>query len=104
MTTTTAVLPTGETMNPQRPEADTYFNVDQTAYVLFKLNEERTRPTRVVTSYGRMDWAIGSVVELAHDQTRTWLGAYRVTGIRDFATGQTWGIVPDMRIKHCVVK
>lgn len=100
-----AALPTGETMNPAQPEQDEYYAADLTAYVLFKVNEARTRPTRVFTSYGCIDgWKIGTIIHLQHDQTGAYLGEYRITGIRDYATGESAGDVPSMRIKHCVAK
>lgn len=100
-----AALPTGETMNPLKPQGATYYDAGQTAYVLFKVNESRTRPTRVFTSFGNFpDWKIGTLVHLQHDQTNAYLGEYRVSGIHHFATGEMAGDVPDLKIKHCVAK
>lgn len=100
-----AVLPTGTSMNPANPAGATYFSPDLTAYVLFKKNEARTRPTRVVTSYGSLDgWRIGTLVHLEHDQTQAYLGEYQVVGIHHFLSGEWAGAIPDIKIKHCVVK
>ena len=101
---TVAALPTGETLNPLTG-VGTYFDLDQTAYVLFKVNEARTRPTRVFTSFGSIDgWKLGTVIHLHHDQTGAYLGEYRITGIHNFRTLERAGDVPDMKIKHCVAK
>lgn len=99
----TAVLPVGESINPRRPQTATYFDLDQTAYVMFKLNDARTRPTRVLTSFGAM-WKLDEVVELFHDQTGAQLGTYKVVGIHDFRSGEMAGNVPDSKIKHAVLK
>jgi len=96
----------GETMNPAYPQGATYFDDGQTAYVLFKLNDNRTRPTRVMTSFGPIAGVkLSSELDLYDDQSGKWLGRYRVDGIHHFATGELAGVVPDRNdIKHCVVK
>ena len=101
---TVAALPTGTTMNPLTGDGD-YFDQDQIAYVLFKVNEARTRPTRVFTSSGSIDgWKLGTIIHLHHDQTGAYLGEYRITGIHAYRTNEMAGDVPNMRIKHCVAK
>jgi len=100
-----AALPTGTSMNPLHPETAEYFDKDQTAYVMFKVSEQRTRPTRVFTSFGNFpDWKIGTLVHFQHDQTGAYLGEYRVSGIHVYANGEMAGDVPDSKIKHCVAK
>ena len=103
--TAVSVLPTGESMNPRFPREASYFDEAQTAYVLFKLSDNRTRPTRVVTSFGPLQgWTLGSEHELYHDQTNAYLGRYKVVGVHHFASNEHAGDVPDIKIKHCVVK
>lgn len=100
-----SALPTGESMNPLKPQGATYYDPGQTAYVMFKVSEARTRPTRVFTSFGNFpDWKIGTLVHFMHDQTGAYLGEYRVSGIHHFATGEMAGDVPDIKIKHSVAK
>lgn len=99
-----AALPVGESINPRFPQGATYYDPGQTAFVLFKTSEARTRPTRVYTSYGHLGIKVGDEIELYHDQTGAQLGRYRVAGIHDFGSGEMAGQVPDMKIKHCVAK
>lgn len=102
---TVAALPTGESMNPTAPQSATYFDPGQTAYILFKVNEARTRPTRIFTSFGHTpEWKIGTILHLHHDQTGAYLGEYRISGIVDYGTMETAGEVPNLKIKHCVAK
>lgn len=101
----TPVLPTAETLNPLFPADSVYYDVGQTAYVLFKTSDARTRPTRVLTSFGALsDWHVGKEVDLSHDQTGRLLGRYRVVGVHHFASGERVGDVPNMKLKHCVAK
>jgi hypothetical protein len=100
-----AALPTGETMNPLIPSGARYFDQRQMAYVLFKVNEARTRPTRIFTSFGRIDgWKIGTHIHLEHEQTQRYLGEYEIVGVHDFMSGEMAGDVPDIKLKHCVAK
>ena len=100
-----AALPTGESMNPLVPQEALYYDPSLTAYVLFKENEARTKPTRVFTSAGPIDgWRLGTLVHLEHDQTQHYLGLYKITGIHHFKSGERAGIVPNFKIKHCVAK
>lgn len=100
-----AALPTGESINPLYPQGATYYDPGQTAYVLFKRNEARTRPTRVFTSFGNFpEWRLGTVVHMQHDQTGAYLGEYEIVGIHHFGSGEMAGDVPDIKIKHCVAK
>ena len=102
---TVAALPTGESMNPANPQGATYYDIGQTAYVLWKVNDNRTRPTRVFTSFGTIDeWKLETRIHLHHDQTGARLGEYRIVGIHHFASGEKVGLVPDLKIKHCVAK
>jgi hypothetical protein len=102
-----AVLPTGHSVSPRELTTSTFWNPDWVAYVLFKQNDARTRPTRVLTSHGALGWKIGDVKHLAHDQTGAYLGEYKVVGIAyaDTSKGAPMtGDVPTIRIKHCVAK
>lgn len=99
-----AILPTGESMNPRYPGTATYWDKEQVAYVLFKLSDERTRPTRVVTSFGSADLRIGDEADFYHDQTGAQLGRYMVVGIADYRTMTFKGEVPDRALKHSVFK
>ena len=101
------VLPTGEKINPANPSEGVYFQQDQTAYVLFKLSDERVFPTRVVTSF-EGDAAeplhhIGERWTIRHDQTNAMLGTYQVVGIHVFGK-RVEGWVPDRKISHSVFK
>lgn len=97
---------TGERMNPLYPQAARFYDRSQTAYVLFKLSDNRTRPTRILTSIGPLaDVKIGTTLELIHDQDGKRLGEYQVVGIHDFGSDEQIGDVPDLNnILHCVVK
>lgn len=102
-----AVLPTGRSLNAANPDPakHTYYDENTCVYVLYKLNERRTRPTRVLTSFGPIpDWRIGTVLWLAHDQTNATLGEYMIVGVKDFSTGEQTGDIPDLSIKHAVMK
>lgn len=99
-----AVLPTRESMNPLTGDGH-FFDANQTAYVLWKMNEARSRPTRVITSIGLVSgWKIGTIIHLEHDQDRSYLGEYKITGMHDFGSMERAGDVPDMKIKHSVLK
>lgn len=102
----TSVLPTGERMNPASPTGATYFDAGQVAYVMTRVDEPRSRPTRVLTSFGGLsaNWAVGTVHDLRHDQTWGRLGSYRVVGVATFATGATEGEVPNRKLAHAVFK
>lgn len=98
-------LRTGTTMNPLRPQAAKFYDKGQTAYVLFKTSEARTRPTRVYTSFHAFkDVRIGTIVNLTDDQTGANLGAYKVSGIHDFASGEMAGDVINLNLPHSVAK
>lgn len=98
------ILPTGKSLNPARPEGADYYDPNLVAYVMFKLNDERTRPTRVITSHGVATWNLGEKYSLYHDQTGAFLGDYEVVGIADFALGYAVGDIPDRMLKHSVFK
>lgn len=102
---TVAALPVGESINPAAPDRSHYaFGQGMVGYVLFKVNEARTRPTRVLTGYGDCGWRIGDMIHLHHDQTGAYMGEYRVHGIVDFDTMETAGEVPSIKIKWQVMK
>lgn len=98
------VLPTGEQMNPMKPEGAVYFSPRQVVYVLRRLDVRRTRPSRIVTSYGSLNYPIGHRASVFHDQTGAHLGEYEVVGIRDYSTGYTEGEVPNRLIPQSVFK
>jgi len=98
------VLPTGEQMNPRHPEGAVYFGFGQSAYVLRRQDILRTRPTRVITTYGDTDTAVGEYVSIFHDQTGAFLGDYQIVGTHNFSTGEIVGDVPDRMIKQSVFK
>lgn len=102
-----AVLPTGSTLNPAFPNTADYYSDDLIAFVLWKLEDNRSRPTRVLTGAGPGNgygWKLDTVLELYHDQTGAQLGTYRVVGIHDFASGEKVGNVIDFALKHSVLK
>lgn len=103
---TVAALPVGESINPANPDRSHYaFGQGQIAYVLWKVNENRTRPTRVLTSYGGIPgWTLGTEIHLHHDQTGAYMGKYRIAGVVDFDTMETAGDVPNIKIKWQVCK
>lgn len=97
------VLPTGTSINPARNEGE-YASEGTMLLVLFKVDDSRTRPTRVVSTYGgEGHHHLGQEAVCFHDQTNARLGHYRVVGIRH-ADGRTEGEVPDRKIKHSVFK
>lgn len=100
------VLPTGERMNPRYPQAAPFYDKGQTAYVLFKMNDSRTRPTRIMTSHGLLAaLKIGVEAQVYGGQPEKFLGRYKVVGIHHFESGEMVGDVPDLNsILHCVVK
>lgn len=99
-------LPAGQSINPRSPKTDNqFYEDDQIGYVLWKRSEGRTKPTRVLTSFGTLSKVfVGTMVELVHDQSGAVLGTYEVVGITHFGTGEVAGEVPGIRIKHCVAK
>lgn len=100
-----SVLPTGTSINPHDPVGATYFDKGLTAYVLFKLNDSRTRPTRVLTSHGPVkEWKLDTEIHLEHDQTNQYMGHYKIVGIHHFESGEMAGQVPTIKIKHGVLK
>jgi hypothetical protein len=103
------ILPTGSKMNPWHPEDADYYDHEQTAIILFKLNDNRSRPTRLVTGFGHPNgppsgWEIGQTWSLRHDQTNARLGDYVVVGWRSFSTSEFEGDVPDIKMSHSVFK
>lgn len=102
---TIAILPQGEVwINPARLATHALFDPQWVAYVLRKTSEERTRPTRVLTSHGGLGWKLGDEMRLVHDQTTAYLGGYAVVGVSRADNGHALGAVPDRLIKHGVIK
>lgn len=103
---TVAALPVGESINPANPDRSHYaFGQGMIGYVLFKLDDNRTRPTRVLTGYGAVPgWTVGQAIHLHHDQTGAYMGHYKIVGVVDFDTMETAGDVPNIKIKWQVLK
>ncbi len=103
---TVAALPVGESLNPVNPDRTHYaFGQGLVGYILWKVNETRTRPTRILTGYGTIpEWTIDTRIHLHHDQTNAYMGEYRIAGVVDFDTMETAGDVPDIKIKWQVLK
>lgn len=101
-----AVLPVQQSLNPASPDrAHHAFGQGMVGYVLWKINDNRTRPTRVITSYGAVEgWTVGQAIHLQHDQTGAYMGHYRIYGVVDFDTMEAAGTVPDIKIKWQVLK
>ena len=101
----TAVLPVGQTLNPRYPHHSIYYDPKLVVYVMWKTSDGRTRPTRVLTSAGPLaGWTLGSEHELYHDQSGAQMGVYKVVGVKDFASGEQAGNIPNFKIKHAVFK
>jgi hypothetical protein len=101
-----SVLPTATKINPSAPQSAVYFDKGQVAFVMQRLDVPRSRPTCVATSFGGATPSedLGAVWTFRHDQTNAFLGTYRVVGIAVFATGETYGNVPNAAINHRVFK
>ncbi|MDE3097320.1 MAG: hypothetical protein KGK07_15135 [Chloroflexota bacterium] len=96
-----ALLPTGKTMNPRRPESAHYYDPSQTAIVV----DVGGGRLRCLTSFGDLDdWAIDSRHEIHHDQTLRRLGNGKVVGKVTFADGVPHGNVPNRALPHWVFK
>lgn len=113
MSTTVVARPTGESIAPSTLDQSQYWDITWVAYVLFKSSEERTRPTRVLTSHGPLHTyatgkplalKIGDIISLKNDEDSRWLGDYTIVGIHREDNGASIGDVPSTKIKHCVVK
>lgn len=72
---------------------------DMVVYVLFKMNEERTRPTRILGMERAVPgWRLGTVIHVRNAQTKEHLGEYMIVGAIDHNTGEHVGDVPDRKI------
>lgn len=72
------------------------------AYVLYKTNNERTRPTRIMfTDKPEDGWRMGSTVALYKSSTSEHLGEYMIVGVKHGPTGESAGELPDRLIKAC---
>jgi len=101
------ILPTGTQLNPLHPESGVYYRPTQSVFVLRRVDVNRTRPSRVVTGYGRVQeygYSIGDRVLVSHDQTRAFLGDYVIVGTHDFSSGEVKGEVPNRLIPLSVFK
>jgi hypothetical protein len=103
-----ALLPTQTRMNPASPETADYYEKDQFAYVVEKLDwaGQPSKTYRVLTSFGDLGeaWKIGTSHEIHHDQTFRNLGFFKVVGTHDYKTGTKAGEVPDKKLAHWVFK
>jgi hypothetical protein len=80
--TTFHVAPHSTRANPQDPSTYQFgqgWVANAVAYILFKA--ERSRPTRVVVSFGEVGVDVGQEVRVRDDQTNHLLGTYEVVGI-----------------------
>lgn len=101
---TTAILPTGEKMNPLHPEKAFYFHKDQTALVLERKGT-KNRSLRVFTTAGGPGpYKVGASLQAHHDQTGRFLGDFTIIGIHHFDSGAIYGEVPDRTIAQGVFK
>lgn len=98
-----ALLPTGTTINPSAPEDATYYDPEQTLLVV---ENDETHALRALTSFGSLgaSWSVGTVHEIHHDQTLRRLGWFKVVGVVDFRSGERTGKVPARKIPHYVFK
>lgn len=100
-----SLLPTGETMNPARPEGATYYDRDQVAYIVTGVSPDNDGAVRVLTSFGPLNgWTLNTFQTIRHDQSCRDLGRYRVTGIRNYKTGFQAGEIPDRPVRQWVFK
>ena len=94
-----ALLPTGKTMNPRRPEGAYYYDPGQTAIVV----DMGGGKLRCLTSFGDLEsWPIDSRHEIHHDQTFRRLGNGKVVG--KVVHGVAHGNVPNRALPHWVFK
>lgn len=78
---------------------------DTVMYVMFKRDEARSRPTRVLTSaLGPTGWKLDDVMRAYHAASGLFLGEYVITGISRVDNGARIGNVPDRLIKHARVQ
>lgn len=110
-----AILPTDSSINLKKPDGNWLYDSwtengkkpagAGSALVMFKLNDNRTRPTRVVMTAGSAShYKLGQEMHFAHDQTGAYMGGYKIVGIKDFTTGMELGEIPDRKIKMQVFK
>jgi hypothetical protein len=103
-----ALLPTGQLMNPAHPEGARYYDRGQVAYVVTGPAGSPLPGVRVLTSFGVLvGWDLGSEHAIRHDQSCLPLGTWRVTGIRDYSAGALiapLGTIPDRPLRHWVFK
>lgn len=100
-----SLLPTGETMNPVRPQDATYYDRNQVAHIVTGVSSDCFGVVRVLTSFGRLrGWNLHTIHAIRHDQSCRSLGRWRVTGIRNYKTGWRAGEIPDRPVRHWVFK
>jgi hypothetical protein len=99
--------------NPLDPDSHPFgrsWLANGTAFLVQRLDEARTYPTRCIHNAGGVedDWRIGNTWNLYHDQSDAHLGHYRVVGIVEYGpTGdvaRTAGVTPTRRISMSTFK
>lgn len=73
-------------------------------YVLFKLSETRTRPSRVMFRSQPVEtWRLGTTIWLQKAGTMENLGEYMIVGLMEAQSGEYAGQIPDRLTKACVM-
>ena len=88
-------------VNLQGPRANWPASV---AYVLFKLSEKRTRPSRLMfRSQPVDDWKLGTTFWLQKSGSMENLGEYMIVGLMEAQSGEYAGQIPDRLTKACLM-
>ena len=73
------------------------------AYVLYKMDQSRTRPTRIMlSSEPESEWKLGTALHLVNSSRGDELGDYMIVGVKDTDSGEYAGQIPDRLIKTCM--
>ena len=106
--TEVTIQPVGR-INPAHPTESEQYQDDGWTYVLWKVDDAATHPTRVISSVGSLRLHLDDVVRL-RDETGEQLGEYRVVGRilpgwTDLVHGDDGdtGELPDRSIRHALV-
>ncbi len=100
-----ALLPTGTTMNPLKPETSFYFEPNQS----YQIAKSETGTYRIFSSYGLFDEDdLYKIMPVHHDQTGRYLGDFTIVGIvsTNQFTGERFseGEIPNKKIPFWVYK
>lgn len=96
-----SLLPTGEKMNPSKPQDAYYYDERQVAVIV--KSEKGTY--RVLTTFGSgMNFVLGYKMSIRHDQTWNRLGVFTIVGAVSYETGEVIGDVPNKNLTHWVFK